>query len=334
MSTQEQPPLIHFTYTFSPYAKRISTYLALRKILHLVCQQPITLPRPTLLALGIHYRRIPLLAIGRSLHADTRLILQTLETLYPPSASHPSLSGPKVDGLASLLATLNIDASVFSLAAQLLPSSLPMMKDAAFLRDREDFTGRSWDAAQRERGRVEAITGMRKVFGVYEALLQDGREWIAGTEGISLADVEGAWCLDWVEAIPGALEERWFGRQLWPRTFEWLERYRGVVKKAIKDGPRPREVGSEEAIGIVVGSGARDEVGIDENDPTEFKKGQVLRVWPVDTGSKHKDEGRLVGLTKDEVVLAVKTEKGDKEVYLHCPRWGFRIAPAQETGKL
>ena len=43
--------------------------------------QPRILPRPDITRLGINYRRIPLLSIGRDVYLDTRLILQKLEQL-------------------------------------------------------------------------------------------------------------------------------------------------------------------------------------------------------------------------------------------------------------
>lgn len=41
------------------------------------------MPRPDLTALGVGYRRIPVVAIGRDIYHDTRLVLRKLEVLFP-----------------------------------------------------------------------------------------------------------------------------------------------------------------------------------------------------------------------------------------------------------
>ena len=60
-------------------------FLALRGIPYTECQQPFAMPRPALAAIGIKYRRIPVLSIGRDIYSETALILDKLEQLYPGS---------------------------------------------------------------------------------------------------------------------------------------------------------------------------------------------------------------------------------------------------------
>ena len=82
-------------------------------------------------------------------------------------------------------------------AAQLIPSDSPALKDARFQKDRADLTGRSWDRKMVERMRPEALVEMRDAFEILEGgLLADGREWILGSEGPRLADVEGMFSFD------------------------------------------------------------------------------------------------------------------------------------------
>ena len=85
------------------------------------------MPRPDLARLGIAYRRIPVLAIGRVVYLDSRLILQKLEALYPPSEAHPSLAAgtgehAAIERLFSLVSTdgglfcmLGTDSSLLSI---------------------------------------------------------------------------------------------------------------------------------------------------------------------------------------------------------------------------
>ena len=192
MSSTEVPnDIILFHYPFSPFAKRIVWYLKLRNIPYAECIQPLTLPRPDLAELGINYRRIPLLSIGRDIYYDTRLILARLEKSFPATPSYPALSVPQNKGLEALLEKFTVDAGIFSKAAQSLPPDLPVMKDEKFLKDREDFTGTSWTQADRVKGYPEALAHIKHAFDILEALLADGRQWIGGTEKASLADIHG-----------------------------------------------------------------------------------------------------------------------------------------------
>lgn len=149
------------------------------------------IPRPDLEALGVSYRRIPLLSIGRDIYCDTRLILQILEKRFPPSAEHPSLSPAGLEGLTALLAKFTIDSGVFARASQMIPPDGPVLKNPAFLKDREAFMGRSWQREDILKQRPEAMVHLREAFGVVEALLADGRVWIGGTQMATMADIEG-----------------------------------------------------------------------------------------------------------------------------------------------
>ena len=103
-----------------------------------------TLPRPELSeTMGITYRRIPILAIGRDIYADTSLIASTLERRYPPSAGYGTLfpqrrgGGLSDTGMVKTLVMYYFDREVFPLAAL----SLPFQKfPEAFVKDRSDVS--------------------------------------------------------------------------------------------------------------------------------------------------------------------------------------------------
>ena len=48
--------------------------------------QPVYLPREDINALGVKYRRIPIMSIGRDIYCDTRLILHKLDEKFPSGA--------------------------------------------------------------------------------------------------------------------------------------------------------------------------------------------------------------------------------------------------------
>lgn len=78
------PEITLFHYPFSPWSQKITLYLALRRIPYVSCIQPVTLPRPDLKKrLGVNYRRIPVMSIGRDIYCDTLIMLEKLEELFP-----------------------------------------------------------------------------------------------------------------------------------------------------------------------------------------------------------------------------------------------------------
>ena len=148
------------------------------------------LPRPDLALLGIKYRRIPVLAINGEVYCDSRLILQKLEEVFPGGTLR-SVSQEQ-ETIRILLSNWIIDGGIFNRAMQLLPTSLPAMKDEKFQKDRAQYTGRVWQLDRIERARPEALSEIRLGFDFLEnVMFQDGRKWILNTDGPSLADIEG-----------------------------------------------------------------------------------------------------------------------------------------------
>lgn len=181
--------LILYFYTFSPYARKVTAYLALRGIPYTECQQPFTMPRPDLAAVGVKYRRIPVLSIGRDLYCDSALILEKLEQLYP--GSHMGGTTGTDKALIKLLQKWT-DLDVFARACESIPPDFPAMSDPTFLKDREELWGREWSKARQERMRAEALQSMRHNFDFLETMMADGeKEWVLESGGPSLADING-----------------------------------------------------------------------------------------------------------------------------------------------
>lgn len=152
------------------------------------------MPRPDLATLGVQYRRIPVMAIGRDIYCDTRAQLAALDRLYPESAQHPGITprSPEAAAMRSLFEKWAIDGGLFNQASRLMPVDLPMVKDPKFQKDRQEFSGRSFDPQDMARARPEALAHLRSSFIVLEeSILSDGRSWLLGGEGPDLADIEG-----------------------------------------------------------------------------------------------------------------------------------------------
>ena len=136
------------------------------------------------------YRRIPVIALGRDVYCDTRLIFDKLEQWFPDSSL--GTNQPDQRAVQKLLEKWTIDAGVFARASQLIPTSMPLLNDPKFTQDREDFGGRRRDKDRIEAMRPESIAHIQDSFPFLEwTLLADEREWILKTDKPSLADIKG-----------------------------------------------------------------------------------------------------------------------------------------------
>lgn len=191
MAPTEQPIL--FLWAMSPWASKVVHYMALRGIPYTQCIQPITMPRPDIAALGVQYRRIPVLALGRDIYCDSLLILQKLEEWYNDGdGQYPSLRAKDPTGRAmEKLLEKWTDVVVFGPAAGAIPSEMDLLKDPAFQKDREELWGRPWTAEEQDKLKPAALANLRANFDFLEDLLSDGRGWILGNMGPGLADIHG-----------------------------------------------------------------------------------------------------------------------------------------------
>ena len=230
-----------------------------------------------------------------------------------------------------------------------------MLKDEGFLADRVDFNngrgllgGGGGDDDGDGLPRQEAMLAIREVFVLLEGtVLADGRDWVLGTgddDGPKLADIEAVWLIHWLTGLKGALDESVISPEKFPRVYAWVERFQRRVTEA-KGRVEVRSVDGREAKGIidqakaaggVFDAAAAAEVGIDESDPVVrfygLKKGDVVEVWPTDSGSAHVDVGRLVGIGEREVVFETLGGEGEGEgggYKVHAPRKGFRVRPVR-----
>lgn len=214
--------------------------------------------------------------------------------------------------------------------------------DPAFLRDRAGLVGVDMGAPGAvaplsaevlEKKRPEALAAMgRWISWLEEGLLGDGRDWIVGAAGPSLADLEAGWLLRWVSGVPGALPEEVLSVGATPRVVAWLERL-GVAVAEAAEGAREsgavKGLKGEEAAGVIVGAGFAEAEGeVDARDPVVaakgLRKGADVRMWPTDYGSSHRDLGKLVAVDGKEFVIEVKGTAGSAR--LHAPRQGFTVS--------
>lgn len=152
------------------------------------------MPRPDLASIDVNYRRIPVMAIGRDVYCDSRLIIAKLESLYPNSALTPRT--PTEVGIRKLLENWTIEGGVFWNAVKMMPYWTPngLIQDKAFLDDRERLTGRRMTTKHMEANRPDRLQHLRQAFDILETtFLADGRKWILGGDEPTLADIDAGW---------------------------------------------------------------------------------------------------------------------------------------------
>ncbi|KAK1247750.1 hypothetical protein MKX07_000638 [Trichoderma sp. CBMAI-0711] len=324
------PEIVLYHYGISPFARRTVWYLALRGIPYNQCLQPGMLPRPDVARLGISYRRIPILSIGRDIYLDTRLQIPKLEAMYPQLPRLGS-SMPEEKGIERLLSAFIIDSGIFQNGVKLLPTDLPFLKDPKYFKDRGDFMGTELSVEGMKKVRPGALGVIAAAFELMETtFFADGRDWILKTERPGLADIEAVWVFHWLSGIPGALPKEMFSAEKFPRVYSWIKRFQEAVTFAKKRLGKPKTLNGEEAARVIEGSSwnEEDEGSVDGDDPVVvaegLEKGTLVTISPTDTGRAHKDVGKLVRLDKDEVVIEVKTAKGES-VRVHAPRHGYKV---------
>lgn len=117
MAPTTKPTVFH--YGPSIYSHRVLWYLWLRGIEFDECIQPPVMPRPDLALLDVGYRKMPLLAIGRDVYCDSRLIISKLEKLYPNSTLAPATLAEA--GVRKLFENYTVDGGIFANAVKLMP---------------------------------------------------------------------------------------------------------------------------------------------------------------------------------------------------------------------
>ena len=136
------------------------------------------------------------------------------------------------------------------------------------------------------------------------------------------------WPFHWLIGVKGALPPSLFSKEKFPKVYAWVDRFSKAVSTAKSAAPEPTTLKGAEAVKYIVQSEYHEpEEDVDASDPLGLKKGQDVESWPIDSGSRHHDRGKLVSLTSKEVVLASQSKVGGKEVRIHHPRWNYRIRP-------
>jgi glutathione S-transferase len=184
------PEIILFTYDISVFGRKLDWYLTFRGIKYSRCITRNRMPREQLAELGVNYRRIPVLAIGRDVYCDSRLMFDKLEQLFPEYRL--GAQAPFEKGVEYLLENWVIDGGPFWRTATLISPNADVMNDPEWIKDRSSMVGRPFNKDSLAAMRPEGLAHSRMYFNMVEnTLMGDGRKYILNTLQPTLADIHG-----------------------------------------------------------------------------------------------------------------------------------------------
>ncbi|KAH9927203.1 uncharacterized protein BXZ73DRAFT_102789 [Epithele typhae] len=330
------PPVVLYHYEASPIARKVRNILAVKRIPHVRVEMPMTLPRPDLAdRLGITYRRIPVLAIGRDVYCDSSLIASVLERRFPASDGFGTLfpkrkGSDRTDAAIIKQYTMSYADRVLGTVASFL---LPYHKfKPEFLADRTAWFGQKLDPSAMQARQPLGKSWLSSHLALLEEQFADGREWLFDTETPSLADLSVHYVWEWLASFkpmqPAAKEL--LDATVFPATVSWISRMtEHTVKAHTAHKFSIQTVSGERAAEIITSSAFEDlsGIGFDETEGTRLgvQLSQLVSVTPDDNG-KVPTVGRLLALNKEQVVI--ETEGSAGTVRCHFPRIYYVVQPA------
>lgn len=296
------------------------------------------MPRPVLTRLGLNYRRVPVLAVGRDIYCDSRCIIQSLEERYP-SHNAPKLgvdpdTQPFNHAIEKIL-EIWIMELVFPKTTPLIPLDAFLARGPRWIEDRRQLTGWTINKEILEEKLPDALVGARIQLNLVEMLLRDGRPWITG-EQPGLSDIHLGFIFDWILRGEGELSAKnahpeLFQDKKYSTVMDWNARLTSLVAEKKKQAPIERLTDCQTVKLIEESEFWEDEeLEILDWDPTNLEKGTEIDLMTTDvpSGFQNRDTGRLVGMTANRVTITGETQN-NINVRIHYPRTNVKAAKVQ-----
>ncbi len=304
----ELPRILLYHYTSSPIAQRVVQYLSLTKTPFTSVRVSPTIPRPELLSLGITYRQVPVLVIGRNVYCDSSLIIDVLEDLSSGKLNQN-------DGVEKIIESW-VMSRVFTVVPRLIPPDAKFLQDASFVKDREEWTNRSWKPQDLAKARQRNLESIGYVLNLLEHELLPRSKWLGGDK-IAISDIHVAFALRW--AVQLGMFGETYSKQTHPRVWEWIAAYSTAVKESSE-------------VGRLTGDAAKDVIFASPlpskpsftPDTSQLEDGAFVEVFP--HGWNHTvnpQRGTLIGLDWKQATLLVG--EGDRKTHVHFPRERYSI---------
>ncbi|KAK0644873.1 hypothetical protein DIS24_g8431 [Lasiodiplodia hormozganensis] len=295
-------PMILYDYDFSPFSQRIRYLLHLSEIEFFRVDQPVVLPRPDLQMLGITYRRVPVLAIGKDVYCDTSTIIAAIQHKLQMVRTGPA------DKAFEAFATQFFENVLRAVPAKFMNPS--------FKRDRETIfpvLGRP----DLDTLRPSALGSIISLLAVIENdFLGHGGQYIGGDKP-SVADVYVAPIVRWTLLSIGLGDEPGLGKGDFPRVHSWVSSLPIVQAEEVLSGEEAAEF-------ILESEYSEEKPDVPSDDPLCIAAGSKVSVESADSApGAHPQFGTLAGLTRDETIVGL--ENG---IRLHFPRAGYIVRQA------
>ncbi|CAK3918861.1 glutathione s-transferase like [Lecanosticta acicola] len=294
-------PVIHYDYDFSPYGQKTKMLLKAAGIDYHKVDVPAVLPRPELEKLGITYRRIPVLAVGKDVYADSDLIFQVVTKKLAPGKVPASPADDAYNAWGK---------QVFSDILSLIPGEVltdGFVKDRAavfpFLKRPDILTLRPSGLAQFR----------QRMMQIENEFLSHGGPFIGGNK-LSLADIHVMWPVKWVLNELNAKAEPGVGKNDFPKTWKLAESLPTF---------EPPVLSADDAAKTITGAQytANGPSSVQNGDPLGLAAGTPVNVESFDTDpGAHPQAGKLFATSDEETVIELKDG-----VRLHFPRIGYVV---------
>ncbi|KAK3075385.1 hypothetical protein LTR53_001316, partial [Teratosphaeriaceae sp. CCFEE 6253] len=235
---------------FSPYGQKTKLLLTAAGVDYKKCDQPRILPRPDLEALGVTYRRIPLIAVGKDIYADSAHMIDLITSKLAKAGAVATSPADK--------AYQDWGNNVFKEMLGIIPTQALTPE---FVKDRETIFPAlkrpDWNTL-----RPSTVAGFQARCKQVEDtfLASESGPFFTG-EKLSLADIHVIWCVRWGMNDLGAAHEAGCGKDAFPKLWKMLESLPPT---------KPEVLSSEETLKII------RESGYSADGPTSVMKDDAL----------------------------------------------------------
>lgn len=191
------------------------------------------------------------------------------------------------------------------------------------MKDRFDGSGGMFTKEALQQNRSWCLSQIRLFFIMMEKLLADGRDWILGGSKPTLAELHAGWVYDWGLNMAGDMRvgagedptadmKKALSREEFPKTHEWVTRWRKIADEAEKSNTNggPIEEGEQvedRGVSKILDGGFAepDSLPFDKDDVLGLEFGTRVSISPVDFGFTHEDVGELVSRSSPSIGIVM-----------------------------
>ena len=195
---------------FAPNAQKSRNYLYAAKIPFKICEQPFFVPRPILHSIGITYRRVPVLSIGKDVFCDNSSFIEAMQSLLEKVGK--GLKRHSYDRAFEAWGYRSFWIALPCVPPDFVTEQLAKDRKELFpVFAREDYSTLQHNANSEFRAMLATVEN--------EFLTGDG-PWIGGSEA-GLADIHAVWIIKWALKTLEIGNQPGFDKQAFPKVHRW-----------------------------------------------------------------------------------------------------------------